>query len=141
MLTNALYLVDSSAIVRLGEPEVAAVLEPLVARGLVATCGVVDLELFGRVADADDRAQIAATRAAAFHWLPTTDDDLRRALEVQALVAAGHTPQRAGWPPLVVAAVAERHGHVVLHSSPDFDGITKVTGQTVEWVGKAGSGK
>lgn len=139
MLTTTRYLVDSSAIVRLVEPEVAALLGPLVADGLVATCGIVDLELFGRITDADARAEVQATRTAAFTWLPTVDDDFRRALAVQALLAAEHMRHRVDWPALIVAAVAERHGVAVLHSSTAFDWIAKVTGQAMEWVGTNGA--
>ena len=78
MLTNTCYLVDSSATLRLTEPEVAAVIGPLVEAGLVATCGVVELALFGRITDLGDRAEVRATRATAFAWLPTMDNDLRR---------------------------------------------------------------
>ena len=73
------------------------------------------------------------SRSLAFPWLSTQDDDLRRALAVQALLAdAGHHP--VPWPALVVAAVAERHQVTVLHYDPTFPLIAKVTGQTVEWV-------
>src|SRR2546430_543071 len=78
-----LHLVDSSAIVRLPDADVAAVVMPLLVDGQAATCGVVELALLGRITDAGARAEIAAMRLAAFRWLSTTDDDLRRALDVQ----------------------------------------------------------
>jgi predicted nucleic acid-binding protein len=66
------------------------------------------------------------------------DGDLRRAVQVQALVA--ETGQRlTGWPALVVAAVAERHRVSVLHYDADFDLIAKVSGQDTRWVVPEGS--
>jgi len=50
----------------------------------IATCAVIDLALFSRVRDPTALAKVRASRAAAFPWLPTADEDLLRALEVQA---------------------------------------------------------
>jgi predicted nucleic acid-binding protein len=38
------------------------------------------------------------------------------------------------WPALLVAAVAEREAVPVLHHNGDFDLISKVTGQSSEWL-------
>ena len=65
------------------------------------------------------------TGGASFHWLPTNDEDFRRALEVQTLLTGALVP----WTLLVVAAVAERHQVTLLHDEPAFDQIAKVTGQ------------
>ena len=129
MTTEVRYLIDSSAVTRLSRPEVAEALSPLVEAGAVATCAVIDLELCSRLRDPADLAEIKALRAASFHWLPTTDEDLRRALEIQAL------PVEAPWTALVVAAVAERHAVTVLHCAPAFDRIAEATGQRAEWAG------
>jgi len=130
--TDVRYLADTSAIVHLVHPEVAAVLSPLVQAGQVATCGVIDLELFALVADPTELGEIRATRALAFPWLTTTDKDFRRALEAQALLAA--EGQRVSWQALVVAAVAERHQVVVLHCNSEFEHIAKVMGVCVEGI-------
>jgi predicted nucleic acid-binding protein len=137
MTTTTRYLADSSAIVQLPRPEVAAVLGPLLTSGQLVTCGVVDLEVFGLVGDLDALAELRAARTLAFPWLATTDQDFHRALEVQALLAAER--QEASWQTLVVAAVAERHRVVVLHCDNEFEQIAKATGQAVEWVGAEGS--
>jgi hypothetical protein len=137
-VTGVRWLVDSSAITRLVHAEVAEVLGPLVDAGQVGTCGVVDLRLYARVRDLTALPTVSAARSAAFHWLAMADQDFRRALEVQALLA-GHGQQVAGWPCLLVAAVAERHRVAVLHYDEDFDLITKVTGQGVQWVVPTGS--
>jgi predicted nucleic acid-binding protein len=126
------YLADASAITRLVDPEVAEQLSPLVEAGQVATCGVIDLTLFALVDDPDEMEEVKASRTLAFPWLETTDQDLRRALAVQALLAA--QGQRVDWPTLIVAAVAERHGLTVIHNNSGLERISRVTGQTVKCV-------
>src|SRR5262249_49390500 len=101
MLTNPGYLVDASAIVRLPDPTVAGALSPLILAGEATTCGVIEFELLGCITGRMARADVEAARAAAFHWLSTTDDDFRRA-EVQRLLAE-EDQHRVGWPLLVVA--------------------------------------
>ena len=64
--------------------------------------------------------------------------DIRRALDTQAALAE-RGPHRVGWPHLVTAAVAERHGVTLLHYRADYDLIAEVTGQPVEWVVPRGS--
>jgi predicted nucleic acid-binding protein len=133
MLTDVRYLVDTSAIVRLPHSDVAEVVAPLAEAGQVATCATVDLQLFSLVTGSVELDEARMLRAASFHWLTTEDADLRRALEVQRLLADDGR-LRVGWPALVVAAVAERHQADVLHYDPVFDRIAKVTGQLVQWV-------
>lgn len=132
-MTVVRYLADVSVIVRLAYPPVMQAMRPLLLAGMVGTCGTVDLAVYGAVRDVRDLPRLAAVHEAAFVWLPTEDADLRRAVQVQALLAAeGH--RVAGWAALMVAAVAERHGVTVLHCCADFDLIGKVTGQAAEWV-------
>ena len=62
----------------------------------------------------------------------------RRAIDVQGLLALrGH--HRVPIPDLVIAAVAEQAGVVLLHYNADFDRIAAVTGQEMEWVAPRGS--
>jgi predicted nucleic acid-binding protein len=139
MVSGVRYLVDTSAIVRLPHGDVAEVLAPLVEAGQVATCATVDLELFSVVTGSVELDEVRTLRAASFHWLTTDDADLRRALEVQRLLADDGR-LRVGWPALVVAAVAERHQADVLHYDSVFDRIAKVTGQLAQWVVPEGTG-
>lgn len=137
MTTPVRYLADTSALIRLGHPEVAAVLAPRVQAGVVATCAVVDLDFLSRLPDPAEMEAIRDARALAFPWLPTDDDDLKRALAVQYLLAdAGLV---VPWPALVVAAVAERHQATVLHYDSAFDQISRATGQPMDWVVPEGS--
>lgn len=128
-----MILVDTSVLVRLTVPEVVDVLHPLLESGAVATCGVVDLELFSRITEPAMLAEVARLRSASFHWLATTDADLQAAIQVQReLVETGQSG--ACWPALVIAAVARRHDVPVLHHDRCFDQIAKVAGQNVRWV-------
>jgi predicted nucleic acid-binding protein len=137
-MTNV-HLVDVSAIVRLSDPDVAAAVMPLLIDGLAATCGVVELALLGRITDVETRTEIAATRLTAFRWLPTTDEDLRRALDVQETLLSDGNPS-VSLSTLVAAAVAQRHGVVVMHCDPAYDRIVNVTGQPARWIGPEVSG-
>jgi predicted nucleic acid-binding protein len=103
---------------------------PLLADGVVATCAVIELRLYGGLRDLARLAEVRGARALALVWLPVVDGDLARALEVQAaLLGQGLA---VGWPVLIVAAVAERHDVTVLHYDDAFDIIAKETGQRVE---------
>jgi predicted nucleic acid-binding protein len=116
------YLADVSALVRLGEFEVGAVLGPLIQAGEVATCGVTELELLSRVRDPGTYQEVRRLLAAAFLRLGTIDEDFRRALEMQAQrVDSGQPP--LSWPSLVVAANAERHQVTLLDPYSDFPAI------------------
>jgi predicted nucleic acid-binding protein len=74
----------------------------------------------------------------AFELVETTADHVRRARQVQRMLAAKR--QRGSKiPDLLVAAAAEARGLTVLHYDADFDRISAVTGQPSEWVAPAGS--
>jgi predicted nucleic acid-binding protein len=134
MAAVATHLADTSALARLRHPAVQAVLGPLIEAGLVATCGVIEFELGWATRSAAEWDQVRADRDAGYEWLPTHDEDWRRALDVQgALWRSGHM-RAVGLPDLVVAAVAERERVTVLHYDGDYDVIAKVTGQPVHWV-------
>lgn len=135
----ARYLVDKSAYGRMHLPAVYDVLQPLISRGLVATCGVAALEMLYSAQSGRGHARIAANIDAIFEWLPTEDADLRRACRVSAALAESGRHRAAGIADLTIAAVAERHRVTVLHYDADYDLIAEVTGQPVEWVVPKGS--
>ena len=74
----------------------------------------------------------------AFELIETTADHVRRAKQVQRLLASKHQRGRK-LPDLLVAAAAEDRGLTVLHYDADFDLIAALTGQPCEWVVPAGS--
>jgi len=63
---------------------------------------------------------------------------VRRARQVQRLLAARGLRERKV-PDLLIAAAAEENSLAVLHYDADFDLITRVTGQTCQWVVPAGT--
>jgi predicted nucleic acid-binding protein len=75
---------------------------------------------------------------ASFELIETTSDHLRRARQVQRLLAERHQRGRKV-PDLLVAAAAEERDLAVLHYDADFDRIAAVTGQPCDWVVPAGS--
>jgi predicted nucleic acid-binding protein len=134
MAAVAGYLADTSALARLRHGPVAAVLGPLIEAGLVATCGVIELELGWATRSAKEFDELRADRDAGYEWLATHDEDWRRALAVQAALWRSGRVRAVGFPDLLVAAVAERERVTVLHYDSDYDLIAQVTGQAVRWV-------
>jgi predicted nucleic acid-binding protein len=139
MAAVAAYLADTSALARLRHPAVAAVLRPLIEAGLVATCGVVEFDLGWATRSSKELDDLRADRDLGYEWLPTHDEDWRRALAVQeALWHSGHV-RAVSFPDLLIAAVAERERVSVLHYDRDYEYIAAVTGQPVSWVVPRGS--
>ena len=62
-----------------------------------------------------------------------------RALEIQQLMTARGTHRSASVPDVLLAAIADANGLTVLHYDADFDLISDVTDQPMEWVVPAGS--
>lgn len=127
------YLVDTSVFARLTKPSVGAVLAPLVAEGQVALSAPVAFELGFTARNPDDYREVA-DRLSSFDSVPTTDADHRRALEVQALLAARGQHRALSLVDGLVAAVAEARGLTVLHYDAHFELVAEVTGQDEQWV-------
>jgi len=134
----ARYLADTSVFARNRVHEVATVLDPLMTNGLLATCGVLELEVLYSARNSADYLALSHGRRVALEWLPTEDVDIRRALAVQSELAK-RAQHRIAWPDLVIAAVAERHRVTLLHYDADYDLIGEITGQETEWVVPKGS--
>jgi predicted nucleic acid-binding protein len=112
---------------------VAARIGPLVEAGVVATCGIVDLEILYSTRSHADHEATRCRRDLAYTWVAIDDGVFRRAIEVQGELA--RTAQhRLPIPDLLIAAAAERARLCVLHYDADFDRIAAVTGQRTEWV-------
>ena len=136
---TALYLADKSALARLGQLQVQQRLGPLLERGLVATCAIVELEMLFSARSPSDYEEIRGLRRAAYTWIPVTEVEHERALDVQRQLAARGMHRAVTIPDLLIGAVAESAGLTVLHYDQDFDHIALVTGQPCEWVVPAGS--
>lgn len=131
------HLVDTSVLKRLGRPAVREVVEPLAAAGQLARPRICDLEV-GYSARSSSEWDSLVRALDAFELLETTVDHLRRALQVQRLLAQRSQRGRK-IPDLLVAAAAESAGLTILHYDGDFDLISSVTGQRCTWVVPAGS--
>lgn len=134
MAAVARYLADASALARLRHPPVAEALGPLIEAGLVATCGVIELELAWAARTSAELDELRADRDAGYEWLATQDEDWRRALQVQAELWRSGQMRSVGLPDLLAAAVAERERVAVLHYDAGYDLVAQVTGQPVRWV-------
>ena len=132
----ALFLADTSAWHRSGRAEERW--SSLLDSDSLALCAPVTLELLYSARGAADYRALSA-------WLgqlPTLPLDSRAeafALRTQAILA--ERSQHRGPSPidLLVAAVAEASGAVLLHYDRHFDLIARVTGQPAEWLARRGS--
>jgi predicted nucleic acid-binding protein len=136
---TARYIADKSALARLSEPSVRAILEPLILTGQVATCGVIELEVLYSARSAADLSRTRQLRAQAFPLVPVVQADFDRAVAVLELLAQRGQHRAVGLADLLIAAVAERAGLTLLHYDSDFDFVAAVTGQPMRWIVPRGS--
>jgi len=131
------HLLDSSVLTRLRHGAVRGAIEARAERGELGRAAISDLEIgySARNAAEWDRLEDALR---AFEFVETTAEHVRRAKQVQRMLAAKHQRGRKV-PDLLIAAAAESHSLTVLHYDADFDQIAAVTGQSCEWVVPAGS--
>lgn len=131
------HLADTSVLTRAARTPVRQALERLLGDRRAAVCRITRLELgFSARSEAEWDAIIAASSV--FALVESVEEDLRRAEQVQRLLAArGQRGRKV--PDLIVAAAAERLGLTALHYDRDFELIAAVTGQPHEWVVPAGS--
>jgi predicted nucleic acid-binding protein len=127
------WLIDKSALVRLGDSPDAGEWANRIERGLVRITTVTRLEV-GYSARSAGQAR-AAFRAAPLASIPVeylTPAIEDRAVEVQLLLADRGRHRGPSIPDLIIAAVAELAGLTVLHLDKDFDLIAALTGQQLE---------
>ena len=129
----AAWLIDKSALVRLGESPHAEDWAGRIERGLVHVATVTRLEVgFSARSGADLRTALSRPPLASMpveYQTPAIED---RALDVQLRLAEQGHHRAASVPDLLVAATAELTGLTVLHVDRDFDLIATVTGQPVQ---------
>lgn len=127
------YLVDTSVFARLAKPAVAAAFAPLASSRQVALSIPVVFELGYAARSPDDYVELVE-RLHSFPLVPTTDADHRRALEVQAALAAGSHHRALSLVDGLVAATAEARQLTVLHYDGDFELVARITGQSHHWI-------
>ncbi len=127
------WLVDTSALVRIGASFDADEWAARIERGLVRISTVTRLEVgFSARSGTDLRAALLRPPLSAIpveHLTPAIED---RAIEVQLLLADRGQHRAPAIPDLLVAATAELAGLVVLHDDKDFELIAELTGQPTE---------
>lgn len=131
------HLLDTSVLTRLRESTIREAIEPRAQRGELARAGVSDLEV-GYSARNEAEWDRLAQAVEIFELVETTAEHVRRARQVQRLLASRHQRGRKV-PDLLIAAAAEARNLTVLHYDADFDRIAAVTGQPCEWAVPPGS--
>lgn len=105
--------------------------------GELARAAISDLEVGYSARNGDEWDRLVGALDA-FSVVETTSEHVRRALQVQRLLARDSQRGRK-IPDLLIAAAAEDVDATVLHYDADFDRIAAVTGQPCRWVVPAGS--
>ena len=130
-MTN--WLIDKSALVRLGASPDAQQWAGRIERGLVRITTVTRLETgYSARSGPDLRAGLQRPPLSSMpveYLTPAIED---RAVEVLALLADRGQHRAPSIPDLIIAATAELAGLTVLHLDKDFDIIAQTTGQPTE---------
>jgi hypothetical protein len=127
------WLIDKSALVRLGEAkELNAWLERI-NEGQVYLSSITRLEIGYSARSHKDLVKsfssLPLSRMKVEPLTPAIED---RAWEVLQLLAKKGQHRAPSLPDLLIAATAEKHGFSLLHVDKDFELINKITGQSVE---------
>ena len=133
MTERTTWIIDKSALVRLGSSRDAATWAERIERGLVCICPVTLLEVGFSARSAHDLAHhLSSSPISAMPIEHTTPAMEVRAMDVQRLLAGKGRYRAPSIPDLLIAATAELSSRVVLHVDKDFDLIAGVTHQPVE---------
>ena len=127
------WLVDKSALVRLGDSPEAEKWANRIERALVRITTVTRLEVGYSARTAAQARTVFNTppvSAMPVEYLTPAIED--RALEVQLMLAGKGQHRAPSIPDLLIAATAELAGLTVLHLDKDFELVAKLTGQPIE---------
>jgi predicted nucleic acid-binding protein len=127
------WLIDKSALVRLGRSPDTEAWAGRIERGLLRIATVTLLEVGYSARDPQDlRAGLQEPPVASMpveYATPAAED---RAVEVLTTLADRGHHRAPSVPDLLIAAIAEHAGLTVLHHDKDFDLIAQITGQPTE---------
>ncbi|MGN6679478.1 MAG: PIN domain nuclease [Streptosporangiaceae bacterium] len=127
------WLIDKSALVRLGDSPDAAEWATRIQRGLVRITTVTRLEVgYSARSGAGLRADLHRSPMSAMpveYQTPAIED---RSVEVLTLLADRGQHRAPSIPDLIIAATAELTGLTILHADKDFEIIARITGQPLE---------
>ena len=132
-MSSLTWLIDKSALVRLGASPDAEEWANRIERGLVHVCSVTLLEVGYSARTGPERARALRTPPLSAmpveYSTPTIED---RAIDVQGQLAERGQHRAPSIPDLLIAATAEISNRIVLHLDKDFDLIAELTGQPLE---------
>lgn len=132
-MSNPTWLIDKSALVRLGASPDAEEWANRIERGLVHVCSVTLLEVGYSARTGPERARALRTPPLSAmpveYSTPTIED---RAIDVQGQLAEHGQHRAPSIPDLLIAATAEISNRIVLHLDKDFELIAELTGQPLE---------
>lgn len=132
-MSSPTWLIDKSALVRLGASPDADEWANRIERGLVHVCSVTLLEVGYSARTGPERARALRTPPLSAmpveYSTPTIED---RAIDVQGQLAERGQHRAPSIPDLLIAATAEISNRIVLHLDKDFDLIAELTGQPLE---------
>jgi predicted nucleic acid-binding protein len=127
------WLIDKSALVRLGGSAEAGVWAGRIERGLVRIATVTLLEVGNSAPDAGElRSGLREPPVGSMpveYATPVAED---RAVEMLALLSDRGHHRGPSIPDLLIAAIAESAGLVVLHDDRHFELIAELSGQRLE---------
>ena len=127
------WLIDKSALVRLGVSPDAEEWADRIQRGLVRITNLTRLEIGYSARNDDDARSVFTTppvSAMPVEYLTPAIED--RALQVQILLAGRGQYRAPSIPDLIIAATAELVGLTVLHLDKDYELIATHTGQPTQ---------
>ncbi len=133
-LPGTRYLIDTSAMARIADLRVRAIILAAIDNGTAATCVTVDLEAIYSGRNVQEIEQLLKVRTEHFQQLPVTVEVQERAKQVMLLLAHRGMHRVAGVFDALTAAVAEIHRATILHYDADFEHIASVTGQQHRWI-------
>ena len=127
------WLVDKSALARIGMSPDAAAWTSRAERGLLAISTVTRLELgYSARSGAELQHQLSSPPMSVLVLDYLTPAIESRAIEIQIILAERGLHRAPSIPDLLIAAAAEIGKRTVLHVDKDFELIAEVTGQPVE---------
>jgi predicted nucleic acid-binding protein len=136
VVTEPGWLIDKSALMRLGASAAAETWAERIGRGLVRISTVTLLEVAYSARNAVELRE--GLREPPIGSMPVeygTPGAEDRAVQVLASLAERGHHRAPSIPDLVVAAIAETAGLAVLHDDKDFELIAGITGQALERLG------
>jgi predicted nucleic acid-binding protein len=131
-VSRSAWLIDKSALSRLGASPDGDLWTDRIERGLVHVCTVTLLEIGYSSRTARDHRDILESMVGSMpieYCTPVAED---RAFEVQGLLASRGRHRGPSVSDLLLAATAEMTRRTILHIDKDFDVIAAVTRQPVE---------